>query len=99
MWNNLRDWWEGGKPPPSSPWKGPEKLILYHMPFCPYCVRVFRYLEKKGIAISMKNIQENAGYRQELIQIGGKGQVPCLLIDGKPLYESLDIIAWFESRL
>ena len=29
---------------------------------------------------------------------GGKRQVPCLFIDGKPLYESSDIIAWFEQN-
>lgn len=29
---------------------------------------------------------------------GGKHQVPCLFIDGKPLYESSDIIAWFEQN-
>lgn len=28
----------------------------------------------------------------------GKRQVPCLFIDGKPLYESSDIIAWFEQN-
>lgn len=30
--------------------------------------------------------------------MGGKRQVPCLFIDGKPLYESSDIIAWFEQN-
>ena len=33
-----------------------------------------------------------------LIEHGGKEQVPCLFIDGKPLYESLDIIAWLEEH-
>ena len=35
---------------------------------------------------------------KELIQVGGKQQVPCLFIDGKPLYESLDIIRWLEEN-
>ena len=35
---------------------------------------------------------------EELIKIGGKPQVPCLVIDGKALYESLDIIEWFKRN-
>lgn len=31
-------------------------------------------------------------------KIGGKTQVPCLVIDGKPLYESLDIIEWLKTN-
>ncbi|MBS4843870.1 MAG: glutathione S-transferase domain-containing protein, partial [Collinsella sp.] len=34
-----------------------------------------------------------------LIAVGGKRQVPCLFIDGKPLYESSDIIAWVQENL
>ena len=34
----------------------------------------------------------------ELIQIGGKTQVPCLIIDGQALYESDDIIDWLKKN-
>ena len=47
----------------------------------------------------MKNTQENPAYREELIKIGGKPQVPCLVIDGQALYESDDIIDWIKSNL
>ena len=46
----------------------------------------------------MKDTQEDSTYRDELIKIGGKSQVPCLVIDGKALYESLDIIEWFKKN-
>jgi len=46
----------------------------------------------------MKNIHEDTGAKEELIRIGGKGQVPCLVIDGKALYESDDIIEWFKNQ-
>jgi len=46
----------------------------------------------------MKDTRENPAYRDELIKIGGKPQVPCLVIDGKVLYESLDIIEWFKKN-
>ena len=36
--------------------------------------------------------------RLELIRVGGKQQVPCLFIDGKPMYESMDIVEWLRAN-
>jgi len=74
-----------------------QNLTLYHFMGCPYCQRVRDFLSKEGITIPMKDTHENAVYRNELIKIGGKPQVPCLVIDGKALYESLDIIDWLKK--
>ena len=74
------------------------KLTLYHFNGCPYCARVKDYLDKNRIIISMKDTQEDPDAREELIKIGGKSQVPCLVIDGKALYESLNIIEWFKKN-
>ena len=74
------------------------QLTLYHFVDCPYCQRVKDYLAQEGISIPMKDIREVPAYRQELIKIGGKAQVPCLTIDGKALYESMDIIEWFKKN-
>jgi glutathione S-transferase len=52
-------------------------------------------LDKK---IPMRDIQTEDGARDDLIKIGGKGQVPCLVIDGEPLYESSDIVQWLEAN-
>jgi len=46
----------------------------------------------------MKDIIENRIYMDELIKIGGKSQVPCLVINGRALYESQDIIKWFDEN-
>ncbi len=73
-------------------------LVLYQLDHCPFCAKVRNYLEKKSISIEMKDIEHDDAAREELIRVGGKTQVPCLFIDGKPLYESNDIIAWFESH-
>ena len=73
-------------------------LTLYHFKGCPYCGKVRNYLEQEGKTVPMKDIRENPDYREELIQVGGKGQVPCLVIDGKALYESNDIIEWFKQN-
>jgi glutathione S-transferase len=54
-------------------------------------------MRSKGISIPMKSIYEGTN-AEELIKIGGKRQVPCLIIDGKPLYESDDIITWLDKN-
>ena len=73
-------------------------LTLYHFEACPYCKRVRDFLSKEKINVPMKDTHANGAYRDELIKIGGKPQVPCLVIDGKALYESLDIIEWFKKN-
>ena len=75
------------------------ELTLYHYTMCAYCMRVRRFLKKNKIDIPQKNIRQDAGARQELIEAGGKGQVPALMIDGDVLYESADIIRWIEQNL
>ena len=39
-----------------------------------------------------------SGAAKKLVEVGGDDQVPCLFIDGKPLYESDDINAWLEEN-
>ncbi|MEM9412824.1 MAG: glutathione S-transferase N-terminal domain-containing protein [Planctomycetota bacterium] len=74
------------------------ELTLYHFPSCPYCQIVMECLQRLQKEIPMRDIQAEPGAREELIEIGGKGQVPCLVIDGKPLYESADIVRWLEEQ-
>ncbi len=74
------------------------ELTLYHFAGCPYCARVRDYLAKNNIVLPLKDIHQNSNYEKELLAIGGKRQVPCLVIDGKALYESLDIIEWLKKN-
>ena len=76
-----------------------DQLILYSMASCPFCHRVLQFLEDQDINIPVKDIIENPSYRQELIELGGKSQVPCLIINNKPMYESADIINWVQDNL
>jgi glutathione S-transferase len=55
-------------------------------------------MKNNKIELPMKDISSNSANRDELIQIGGKPQVPCLVIDGRALYESVDIIKWLEKN-
>lgn len=39
------------------------------------------------------------GNQNDLVHIGGKKQVPCLVIGSKPLYESDDIITYLTEKV
>ena len=69
------------------------------MPYCPFCVKVEKYIENRNLNIPQKNTIADMEARRELISLTGKTQVPCLVIDGEPLLESNDIIQWFEENL
>ena len=73
-------------------------LLLYYKPTCPYCIKVLDHLQKEDLEISLKNVQTDLKAKDELLHLGGKMQVPCLFIDGKPLYESDDIIAYVKEN-
>lgn len=75
------------------------KLELFKYDTCPYCQRVMRAIDAMGRTdIEYCDIHASEEHRQRLISVGGKQQVPCLFIDGKPLYESADIIAWLREN-
>lgn len=75
------------------------ELELYVMTGCPYCMKVKRFLADNDVTIPERNILTDSDAEQTLIAVGGKRQVPCLFIDGAPLYESGDIIAWVQKNL
>ena len=76
------------------------KLELYMFDTCPFCRRVLNYLDESGRTdVELHNIHKSEADRQRLIEVGGVEQVPCLFIDGVPMYESLDIIDWLKAHL
>ena len=75
------------------------KLDLYMFESCPFCRRVMREIEKSGRTdVEYHDIRKNPKDYEYLLEHGGKDQVPCLFIDGKPLYESADIIEWLAKN-
>lgn len=74
------------------------ELELYMKPTCPYCIKVINFTEDNSIAIPLRNIEADEDAAKTLVTVGGKRQVPCLFIDGRPLYESGDIIEWLRAN-
>ena len=75
------------------------KLELFKRDTCPFCQRVLKYIAETGRSdVLMRDTVQDPSNKEELIRIGGKDQVPCLMIDGQPLYESMDIIQWLSDH-
>jgi len=77
----------------------PLQLVLYKFDSCPFCVYVMRFVEQNRLDVEYRDTRQEPQNRSELIGIGGKSQVPCLLINGEPMYESLDILRYLQNRL
>ena len=79
-------------------------LALYHYQACPFCGitrEAIKYMG--GLHIEQRDILKVPEYRKELIQGGGKPQVPCLKIETENgtiqwLYESRDIIDYLKRH-
>jgi glutaredoxin 3 len=54
-------------------------------------------MQQNKITVTLHDVYQDDN-RNKLLQIGGMSQVPCLVIDGKALYESDDIIDWLKDN-
>ncbi len=75
-----------------------ENLVLYHFESCHFCKKVIRFIKENDIDIPMEDVQKNEKALQELLDITKRYTVPCLMIDGKPMHESENIIQWLSDR-
>lgn len=75
-----------------------ENHTLYYKKACPFCQKVFTFMDEHKITLDTRDTVQ-PGIQNDLVRIGGKKQVPCLVIGTKPLYESDDIIAYLQGKL
>lgn len=50
-------------------------------------------------SVEIRNVTEDKTAAAELLKIGGKDQAPCLVLQGKPLYESAKIVEVLAAQL
>jgi glutathione S-transferase len=55
-------------------------------------------MDKHNIVVPMEDTTDPE-QQSTLISIGGKKQVPCLVIGGEALYESDAIVAWLGEHM
>lgn len=75
-----------------------ESIALYYKPSCPHSQRVLAYMKSHNISIPLKNVAASPQAKEELKILGGHLIVPCLIVDGTPIYNDTDIIAWLKSN-
>ena len=76
------------------------KLELYYYAQCPYCHMVLKKIESLDLndKIELKNTLETPEHRKFHQDKTGRATVPCLYIDGQPMFESSDICDWLETH-
>lgn len=73
-------------------------LTIYIKDGCPYCAVVMKVVDELGLQPEHKNIAE-VNHLQELIEHGGKRQVPYLIDPDHDvaMYESADIATYLTE--
>ena len=74
-------------------------LKLYTSQGCLYCLKVTDFLEQHGLEIPMEEPFNDMKDFEAFMSLTGGSQVPCLMINGEPMRESEDIIAWIQEKL
>ena len=76
------------------------KLELFYFESCPFCQIVLNAIQEMQLEskIDKLDIQQDQAACERLIAMNGKRQVPCLVIDGKPMLESGDILAFLKQN-
>jgi glutathione S-transferase len=75
-------------------------LSLYYKESCPFCQRVLQMAENLGVEFDLKDIEADEAIAAELVEKGGKRQVPYLVDTDKDvaMYESNDIIEYIRDN-
>lgn len=81
--------------------KQTENMALYQFNQCPFCVKTRRQMRRLALNIEKRDARNDPRWNQELIEQGGKYQVPCLKIvrdDGSVewMYESTNINQYLD---
>ena len=80
-----------------------QNIVLYQFKQCPFCVKTRRTVRRLALQIEKRDARNDPMWNQELINDGGKYQVPCLKItaaDGAVewMYESSRINEYLTER-
>ena len=73
-------------------------LILYKMDTCPFCRKVVSAIDELGVKVEYKDLNADEENRAKLLADTGRQTVPCLYVDGDPMFESDDIVDWLRQN-
>jgi glutaredoxin-related protein len=87
--------------PPDPPPPGMPRATLFVKNSCGFSraallARANLHLEDQ---VEVKNVSESPDAMEELEKVADGGQAPCLLVEGKPVLESQEIVELFASKV
>ena len=90
----------GGRCRTTAARAGLEPLTIYNMEGSPYCRKVREALSERDLPHIVKSLPKGSPARAELVQRGGKVQVPYLVDanTGREMYESDEIVGYLETE-
>jgi glutaredoxin len=105
----FADWITRPSPPEISAERRAEldaqtaNMKMYQFGQCPFCVRTRRNIRRLGLDIELRDARNDPRWNRELIDGGGRYQVPCLRLlnaDGSSewIYGSKTIIQYLHQR-
>ena len=79
-----------------------DRLALYHLESCPFCLMVQAAIHKLGVDVELRSIMQDPDHYDDLLEARGRATVPVLRItspDGEERWmpESRDIIDYLEK--
>ncbi|TPV95456.1 MAG: redoxin domain-containing protein [Myxococcales bacterium FL481] len=79
----------------------PSQTTLYVRSRCGHSQRALLALENLHLrdGVTVSNVSEDAEAEARLQQLGGKAQAPCLVVDGSPVYEAVEITRALAERV
>ncbi len=69
------------------------KIEIYTQPWCPYCSRAVKLLQKKHVDFTEIGAAHGTPQRKEAIERSGQTTVPQIFIDGRHIGGCDDLIA------
>lgn len=60
-----------------------EEVVVYTSATCPWCTKTKTYLKDKGIAFEEKDVSNDSGAAQEMIELTGQRSVPVIKMGGQ----------------
>ena len=58
---------------------------MYTTRWCGYCVRAKTLLDSRGLEFEEISLDDDAGFRQRLLELTGNWTVPQIFVDGEPI--------------
>ncbi len=91
----------GGTATAESDTRSVEGAVLYVKSSCGHSKRALLSIDNlhANDVVRIANVTEDAAARDELVEVGGKDQAPCLVVDGKSIYEAAAITQELADRL